>query len=185
MLEYVSKTNISMDKTFSNKVMNIFKGDKDFSKLESVKDAEGVLGMLQSFARILDKGDLTGEELAAKVVKGEVVGTTTADVDAVADTQAKGPTFSLRAQLNKFETALEKIEEDYDNNILDYDDYEQKRDLQEERIAAVKKKIESVGESEVVSKPKKKKESTVSQMYFGFFSTQFRAIFIDLACGSG
>ena len=163
MLEYVSKTNISMDKTFSNKVMNIFKGDKDFSKLESVKDAEGVLGMLQSFARILDKGDLTGEELAAKVVKGEVVGTTTADVDAAADTQAKGPTFSLKAQLNKFETALEKIEEDYDNNILDYDDYEQKRDLQEERIAAVKKKIESVGESEVVSKPKKKKESTADQ----------------------
>jgi hypothetical protein len=163
MLEYVSKTNISMDKTFSNKVMNIFKGDKDFSKLESVKDAEGVLGMLQSFARILDKGDLTGEELAAKVVKGEVVGTTTADVDAAADTQAKGPTFSLRAQLNKFETALEKIEEDYDNNILDYDDYEQKRDLQEERIAAVKKKIESIGESEIVSKPKKKKESTADQ----------------------
>ena len=163
MLEYVSKTNISMDKTFSNKVMNIFKGDKDFSKLESVKDAEGVLGMLQSFARILDKGDITGEELAAKVVKGEVVGATTADVDAAADTQAKGPTFSLRAQLNKFETALEKIEEDYDNNILDYDDYEQKRDLQEERIAAVKKKIESVGESEVVSKPKKKKESTADQ----------------------
>ena len=163
MLEYVSKTNISMDKTFSNKVMNIFKGDKDFSKLESVKDAEGVLGMLQSFARILDKGDLTGKELAAKVVKGEVVGTTTADVDATADTQAKGPTFSLKAQLNKFETALEKIEEDYDNNILDYDDYEQKRDLQEERIAAVKKKIESIGESEVVSKPKKKKETTANQ----------------------
>jgi len=163
MLEYVSKTNISMDKTFSNKVMNIFKGDKDFSKLESVKDAEGVLGMIQSFARILDKGDLTGEELAAKVVKGEVVGTTTAEVDATSDKQAKGPAFSLKAQLNKFETALEKIEEDYDNNVLDYDDYEQKRDLQEERIAAVKKKIESIGESEVVSKPKKKKEQTTSQ----------------------